>query len=262
MPSLTILHTNDFHNRLPQQLADLLRTRRMHLNRSGLLLDAGDAISAGNITFKPGGEPILDLMNEVGYDAMTVGNREFHFSAVGFRTKLNRARFPVLCANVRAKTDEQLPVQPAVHFAPSGIRVTVFGLTVPMITERMMSRHASAWVFDDPLKTAEKIVPPLREDCDLLICLSHIGIGRDRELLQRVPGIDLLIGGHTHAVVPNGERVHQSLLVQAGSHGRFWGEIDISGARGEWKMDALLHPVQAETVETRASNPKGNEKSL
>src|SRR5437016_6383316 len=96
-----LLHTNDFHNHLvPLQAARLLALRR-ELGEGGLLLDAGDAVSAGNVTYHAAGEPILGVMSDCGYDAMTVGNREFHFTAVGFRAKVSNARFPVLCANVR-----------------------------------------------------------------------------------------------------------------------------------------------------------------
>src|SRR5439155_3640467 len=111
MPIITILHTNDFHNHLTEAQASKLAARRRQLGDSGLLLDAGDAVSSGNITFKPAGEPILDLMSDAGYDAMTVGNREFHFSQAGFCAKVSRARFPILCANVRAQDGKtRLPV--------------------------------------------------------------------------------------------------------------------------------------------------------
>ena len=84
----TILHTNDFHNHLLPQQAERLRELRAGLGDNGLLLDAGDAISSGNVTYKPGGEPILDVMSDAGYDAMTIGNREFHFSQAGFCAKV------------------------------------------------------------------------------------------------------------------------------------------------------------------------------
>src|SRR5437016_10023338 len=101
MPLAKLLHTNDFHNHLLSAQAARLLALRSELGEGGLLLDAGDAISAGNITYHADGEPILDVMSDCGYDAMTVGNREFHFTAAGFRAKVSKARFPVLCANVR-----------------------------------------------------------------------------------------------------------------------------------------------------------------
>jgi 2',3'-cyclic-nucleotide 2'-phosphodiesterase (5'-nucleotidase family) len=242
MPTVTLLHTNDFHNHLSEAQAARLRSLRADLGDHGLLLDAGDAISSGNVTYKAAGEPILDMMSEAGYDAMTVGNREFHFSQAGFCAKVGRARFPVLCANVRARdASTRLPVQSFItRELAGGVRVTVFGLTVPMITERMLVRKVSSYVFDDPLKTAAQLVPQLRPNCDLLIFLSHIGIANDREMAAHVPGIDLIIGGHTHAVLETGEKIGNTLIVQAGWWGKYLGTVTVELGRGAPQMSAKL----------------------
>lgn len=245
MPTVTLLHTNDFHNRLTPEKAARLREMRRSLGESGLLLDAGDAGSSGNVTFKPGGEPILELMSNTGYDAMTVGNRDFHFSQSGFAAKLFRARFPVLCANVRPRyPSAPLPAVASITKTLAGnVRVTVVGLTVPMITERMLVRKVSAYVFDDPLDTAARLIPDLRPHCDLLVCLTHIGLGRDRELAARVDGIDLIIGGHTHALLEEGERVGDTLVVQAGAHGRFFGTVQAMMEEGVRLLKANIEPL-------------------
>ena len=286
----TLLHTNDFHNHLTDVQADYLRQLRTAVGTRGLLLDAGDAVASGNITYKPGGEMILKTMNTIGYDAVTVGNREFHFSRVGFHCKVSLAHFPVLCANVRLSrqsvADGALPAlssdgssgssggekrtdgtsttaqQVPSHSDPPvancivktlwnekmSLRVVIFGLTVPMITERMAVRHTSPYVFDDPLITAARLVPQLHETYqpDLLVALSHIGIGQDRKLAEMVPGIDLIVGGHTHVVLEHGERVGNTLLVQGGSHGRFWGRVDIlpaADASSRPQLSAALYPL-------------------
>ncbi|MDW8105257.1 MAG: metallophosphoesterase, partial [Armatimonadota bacterium] len=190
MSGLVILHTNDLHHRLLRrpERAQRLREHVEQERASGaplLLLDAGDAVSAGNLTFNPGGEPILDLMSELGYDAMTVGNREFHFTEVGFVTTLQRARFPVLCANIRTRGEARLPVQPYVILQTPVGRVGIFGLTVPMITERMLSQHVSAYVFDEPVQRGSELAEELRPQVDLLIALTHIGLPQDVRLAQR-----------------------------------------------------------------------------
>lgn len=239
MAVFTLLHTNDFHNRLTASQAAVLRELRASSGHDVLLLDAGDAVGAGNLTFRPGGEPILDRMNDAGYDAMTVGNREFHLTSLGLRTTLARAAFPVLSANLRLNryspedmqdTAESLPVRPyIVHRSLSGWTVVVFGLTVPMITDKMLSRKVSTYVFEEPLLTARRLVPALREQYapDLLIGLTHIGILQDRLLASSVPGIDLIIGGHSHTLLERGERVGETLLVQTGSHARYVGRVAV-----------------------------------
>ena len=153
---LHILHTNDFHDSLSQAAADRLAAKKREIGPVGLLLDAGDAGGSGNLTFRAGGEPILERMSALGYDAMTVGNRDFHLTRAGFRCKLVRAAFPILCANVFASPmpsaeqrhsdeaaegqDTSLPVHRYIVREVASWRIVVLGMTVPMITERMLSR--------------------------------------------------------------------------------------------------------------------------
>jgi 2',3'-cyclic-nucleotide 2'-phosphodiesterase (5'-nucleotidase family) len=244
MSTLTILHTNDFHNHLRPEQASRLAQLRRSLGSSGLLLDAGDAISAGNLTYRPGGEEILDRMSEAGYEAMAVGNREFHFTEAGFQAKVSRARFPVLCANVRTRGPAKLPVIPSARFVLCGeVRAGVFGLTVPMITERMLARNVSSYVFDDPIAVATEVVPTLRSASDLVICLSHIGLARDRELAAAVRGIDLIVGGHTHAKLAEGEWIGETLIVQAGWWAHYYGEVTIDLEEGAKRASAKIHTL-------------------
>jgi 2',3'-cyclic-nucleotide 2'-phosphodiesterase (5'-nucleotidase family) len=261
-PLFTLFHTNDFHNRLSETQAARLGVLRQQVGRHGLLLDAGDAIAAGNVTFRPAGEPILDLMSDAGYDAMTVGNREFHFSRVGFHSKLSRARFPILCANVRpsrtfrALEDPEagiadphaipVPARPWLLLETEAVgKIVIFGLTVPMITERMLARKVSSYVFEEPVQTARKLVPQLKREIapDLIIALTHIGFSRDRALAEQVPGIDLIIGGHSHTKLEEGERVAQTLIVQTGCYGQYLGRVEIERAGAALSLHARLEPL-------------------
>jgi 2',3'-cyclic-nucleotide 2'-phosphodiesterase (5'-nucleotidase family) len=232
---LVILHTNDMHNVLARdeqraaQLMEMVEAERA--NPPVLLLDAGDAIGAGNLTFNPAGEAILERMAAIGYHAMTIGNREFHLTEIGFTTKLNRARFPVLCANIRARGNARLPVRSHLILETPVGRVGIFGVTVPMITERMLSHRVSAYVFDDPIRVGAEMAERLRPQVDLLIALTHIGLKQDIELAKRAPQIDLIIGGHSHSVLEEPQREGRVAIVQAGSYARFLGrvEVDLAG---------------------------------
>ena len=105
VPRLHIFHTNDFHGKLTDEKAARLKVQIECLSEGepSVILDAGDAISAGNLGFNPLGELTLARMSALGYDAMTMGNRETHPSLAVVRTKLNKATFPVLCGNGYAK---------------------------------------------------------------------------------------------------------------------------------------------------------------
>jgi 2',3'-cyclic-nucleotide 2'-phosphodiesterase (5'-nucleotidase family) len=203
--TLRLFHTNDFHGRLTAERAAVLCAAREPFPGS-LLLDAGDAVSAGNLGFRPGGESILTLMSDLGYQAMTVGNRESHPRKEIFPLKLSEARFPVLCANLTARPGAPLPTRPSLFLTAHDernperpIRVGVFGLTVQMFTRKMWSSALCDYFYEDPVETARSLVPALRAEAEVVVALSHLGLQGDEELAAAVPGIDLIIGGHTHA---------------------------------------------------------------
>jgi 2',3'-cyclic-nucleotide 2'-phosphodiesterase (5'-nucleotidase family) len=249
---LTIIHTNDFHNRLTHAQAQRLKQLKSESGTDTLLLDAGDAVSCGNATYHPRGEPILDLMNDAGYDAMTVGNREFHVSRAGFETTLNRARFPILCANVAphapfwGKEPPALPCVPHVVLNLPNWTVAVLGVTVPMVTPRMAVRKLSSFVFGSPIEAAQSQIAAIHSECspDLIVALTHIGYTQDRKLAEAVPEIDLIVGGHSHTVLEQGERVDRTLIVQTGFYAHNLGRVTIErAAEGTLTMQAGLEPL-------------------
>lgn len=217
MPAFTFFHTADLHNRLSpaaaRRLADL---KRRH--EGALLLDAGDAIGAGNLTFRPGGEPILRRMGEIGYDAMSMGNRESHPLRRILERKLRDAAFPVLAANMRS---ERQPLPPTVRshavFDTAAGRVAVIGLAPQITRANSLWSRVTDYVFDDPVSTAEEVSARLRGEVALVICLSHCGEGVDAEIAA-LQGVDLVLGGHTHAERVS-QRSGQALVVHPGHHG-------------------------------------------
>ena len=235
MPDLTILHTNDLHGKLSDVVAERIAREKASAEHC-LLLDAGDAISSGNIYFRPGGEPVLARMSELGYDAMAMGNREFHFLGQGLKSKVKLAKFPILCANFESDFDIGTLVCPCAAGVIGGLKFVIIGLTVPMITKRMKASRLSPFWFEDPIETAKKFVPGLKAYSDLLIALTHIGLKADMELAQSVPGIDIIVGGHTHAVLQEPVTIAGTTIVQAGSWGRFLGRVDVRGTAISGKL--------------------------
>jgi 2',3'-cyclic-nucleotide 2'-phosphodiesterase (5'-nucleotidase family) len=237
--ALTILHTNDFHNILKPHAVETITALRRRAEPDVLLLDAGDAISAGNVGVRIGGEPILTTMSEMGYAAMAMGNREFHIADSVLRHKIGNASFPVLCANMRFRDGRgrALPTSPSAMVATAGgIRVGIFGLTVPMVTERMAARIVSAFVFDDPIESARAQIAGLRPQVDILILLSHAGYKTDRMIASECIDLDLVVGGHSHVVLDHPDTSAGVPVAQAGSHGRFVGRVVLEETGDRWAL--------------------------
>ncbi|HEY3282595.1 MAG TPA: metallophosphoesterase [Armatimonadota bacterium] len=252
MPPVTLLHTSDLHGRLTpgaeERLAGLLKE-----HPSALLFDSGDACGAGNLGYRPH-EPSLEALSRLGCRAMAAGNREAHLWRVVMEKKLAAARFPVLCANLTCRSGPS-PCHSCVTVDTSGgARLGVFGLTVPMITRTMFSRHLSDLLFEDPIATARELVPRLRQEHDALVLLSHLGLKRDREIAEAVPGIDVILGGHSHVELQVPERVGDTALFQPGAHGLWASLVTMEGTVGAWRVDGGLVALR----EKAKKRPKGS----
>lgn len=94
---------------------------------------------------------------------------------------------------------------------------------VPMVTERMLSRVVSDFIWSDPIETAKVLVAELRSQCDLLIALTHIGFKQDQILAETCPVIDVILGGHSHTVLETPVQVGSTFVCQGGSHGKWLG---------------------------------------
>jgi len=272
---LVILHTNDMHSRIdpfPDNAAQYagmggmahraslikqIRAQEPHV----LLLDSGD-IWQGTPYFNFFmGELEYKLMSQMQYDASTLGNHDFDNGLEGLQKQLPNATFPFLIANYDfSNTILAGRFQPYKVFEKAGHRIGVFGLGIEM-AGLVADKNFGATKYLDPVATANAMVAKLRgsERCDLVICLSHLGYKYasakvdDFKLAAGAPGIDLLLGGHTHTFLdkpdvvagPNG---HQTLINQVGWSGINLGRLDYTFERGTRRPSvamAAVVPVQA-----------------
>lgn len=290
---LTILHTNDMHSKLtgygPEseyspliinndntrggfaRLATLFAEKKAKNKNATLILDAGDFLMGS--LFHTAEEETgfqLNLMKEIGYDVITIGNHEFDFGPVVLANILNKAKerggFPeIVNSNIifdeKSETDNKLEkiykeklIKPYTIIEKNGLKIAIFGL---MGTDAANVAPASKPItFESPVKSAEKIVSQIitKHKPDLIVCLSHSGIdhtktdgkytGEDIELAQKVNGIDIIISGHTHSVTKKPIKVNNTYIVQTGSYIKNLGEIKLKFENGNISnFDFNLIPV-------------------
>lgn len=236
-----IIHTNDFHDRLSPNAASRLMNLVHNSEYPHVVLDAGDCIKAGNLGASIGQERIWDVMRSIGYDAITVGNRETHPLLSVVRGKLAGAPCPILSANQIAKSGSpDLPFTTHITVERAGLAIGIIGVTVPMVTRR--SKMSIAWdtVFEPPTDTVKHLVQTLRPHVDVLIALTHIGIAEDRALAAAVPELDVIVSGHSHRLHTEPEVVGGIPILQAGSFGRYAGVATLDGPKiVDYSMIAL-----------------------
>lgn len=216
---LTIYHTNDMHNRLP---GDFVFPRK-----PDLIMDAGDAIGGSNTLFRLH-EPVLCKMRDLGYDCMAMGNREFHYIRSIMKKRRKETGFPVLSANLLDLTGSTGEIiSPFIIKEIKGIKVAVLGLTVQILPTGSFWEKVFKFKFLDPVSTALEYIPKLREKSDLIIILSHVGKDGDMKIAGTVPGIDLIIGGHSHTPMEKPLKTGETLIVQAGYHAKSFGSLKL-----------------------------------
>jgi len=242
--SLTILHTNDTHSTLfpygpsgrwagISRMSGKIKEIKAG-GRNVLVLNSGD-IFVGTFEFnKYLGYPELKIMEGL-YDAMGLGNHEFDLGIEGLLGSLDGktsggepVTLPILCANLNLDGAPALKnfVKPFIIKQVGGLRV---GLTGVVETRHLDFPAEVIPLLSDPLQAAGGAVSILRnvERADIVICLSHLGKRDDVERLSQVPGIDIIVGGHSHDVLFKPIVANGTIIVQAGEFGRYLGELTV-----------------------------------
>jgi 5'-nucleotidase len=246
--TVIIMHTNDMHSKIDNfpKIAFLIDSIRK-TNKDVYLFSAGDLVTGNPIVdrYKIPGYPMIDLMNRVGYQITEIGNHEFDLWQSGLNRAMKQAKFPFICANIDASKAELN--QPKAYYkfvTPEGISIGVLGLLELEKNGMPASNpvHLKGIKFLDPFKTAKKYAS-YKDSSDVFICLSHLGIETDRVLAKKFPNeFDVIIGGHSHTVIPKGEMLDGTLITQAGSYLRYLGVLTLKFYNGKLvsKSDKLI----------------------
>ena len=265
---LTILHTNDTHSHLYSfgplnnyggiaRMSALIKELKQK-NENVLTLHAGD-VFVGTFAFnKYLGYAELDIMEEL-YDAMVLGNHEFDLGIDTLAAILGGViagnkpiTLPVLLANIDwEKAGEGHPlrsfVQPYRVVDIGGLKVGLFGVVT---TDPYNYSEEVNAVLTDPYLAAGESAFYLRslENVDIVIAVSHLGQMADVVGLSRVPGIDIIVGGHSHDALFEPVIANGKVIVQAGEFGQYLGELKVEVNDGDVDLvDYTLHPITRRT---------------
>lgn len=288
--SLTILHTNDTHSHLlpfsypsvappgsevaalkvrmdiggiarRATLVKRLRDELEHRGTTVWLVDAGDFYEGTPFSSEYHGEADIDAMNATGYTFGTIGNHELDIPLAMLKKLIGQAKFPLLCANLTENATGKTLVRPFEIRQVGQMKIGIFGLTTPSASGYPAAKEGLT--IANEIETARKMTDTLRREANIIVLISHAGEQVDQKIAQSVPGIDIIVGGHSHTRLPEGEFIWRSdvlekytvngtIIVQAYQWGGELGRLDLlfdKDERGVWRVERYrerLIPVTSE----------------
>lgn len=290
---LTILHMNDWHSRIESinafdstcsekdegegkcfggaaRLVTAARDRRAQTpDENIILLNAGDNFQGSLFYTTYKGAVEAEFLNLMGTDAMVVGNHEFDDGEDGLAGFLDAVTFPVVGSNVKATAASSLGdrVKNYTILEVGGEKIGIVG-AVANDTPELSSPGENVMIEEDVASITAAVREVARQGVNKIIALTHVGYPRDMEAIATIPGVDVVVGGHTHSLLSNsaegavgpyptwvdnplGYRVP---IVQAGSYSKYLGEMKVTfsdigivkDASGDSKpLDASVAPDEA-----------------
>ncbi|RUM97493.1 LysM peptidoglycan-binding domain-containing protein [Pseudaminobacter arsenicus] len=226
--TLNILHINDWHSRIESnnkyestcsaeeetkgeciggaaRLVTAIAERRMALDgQNVLLLNGGDNFQGSLFYATYKGAAEAEFLNLMKFDAMTVGNHEFDDGEDALAPFLDVIKFPVLSANVQANAQSKVGdrIKPSIVLEVGGQKIGIIG-AVTTDTPEVASPGPNITIEDD-IKTITAEVEKLKaEGVNKIIALTHVGYPRDKEMIAKIPGVDVVVGGHSHSLLSN-----------------------------------------------------------
>ncbi|MET0787446.1 MAG: bifunctional UDP-sugar hydrolase/5'-nucleotidase, partial [Paenisporosarcina sp.] len=242
--TLTILHTNDLHGHYDFALrqAALIRKRKQELLDQGenvIVLDGGDHMDLSmNECLATSGTIHLEMLAATGYDAMTVGNNELlRLPMDRIRELSHESKVPWLLLNIGESDGSQIGGTKKTLLLEVGkhLKIGLFGAT-----DQFEDTYEKKYGLrnKNTVKAIENAVKQLRKDgANLIIFLSHMGYGADLELAKPLSGlVDVIVGAHSHTVLSQPEVVSDVIIAQAGSYGKYLGELKITVDTDQMKV--------------------------
>jgi 5'-nucleotidase / UDP-sugar diphosphatase len=276
---ISILHTTDLHGHilptadyngnpdyggLARCAAQIRRWRRQ--NSNSLLIDVGDVYQGTDVSLRNKGELMIDLFNQLKYDAWIVGNHEFDWGIETFINALQRSAMPVLASNTvldgkpaSASSDLQHPfakIQPLIMKEIAGIKLAIIGVTTPGMPFWLRPEFTRGIDFQNPVEPVRRAVARAKsEGADAIVLSGHMGLkmrsgGDDfantvMALTSEFPETAVFIAGHTHQAIPS-RLTNGVLFTQADHFGIHVGRVDLLFDRDSKKLlhrEAMCEPM-------------------
>ncbi|WP_211746799.1 bifunctional UDP-sugar hydrolase/5'-nucleotidase [Paenibacillus sp. Marseille-Q4541] len=257
---LTILHTNDIHshfNKMGSIAAMISETKKQSSSgEEWLVLDIGDHMDRAAVETEGSmGGANVDILNMSGYDAVTIGNNEgLTFTIDVLNQAYAGLLCPIVCGNLLLKSTGKPPswMEPYHIMNKGGIRIGLLGATAPFNAfYELLGLEAL-----DPVETLRRQTAEIRDQVDIVIVMSHLGIMMDERIAEIIEGIDVILGGHTHHLLEEPLKINGTVVCGAGKYGQYVGKVTFERNPGQERFSLLsggCFPVNEELLDERVT---------
>ncbi|MEO5323445.1 5'-nucleotidase C-terminal domain-containing protein [Mesorhizobium sp. CC13] len=265
--TLTILHINDWHSRIESNnkfestcsaeeegkgeciggaarlVTAIAQERKKLEGQNVLLLNGGDNFQGSLFYTTYKGAAEAEFLNQMKFDAMTVGNHEFDDGEDALVPFLEKIQFPVLSANVKPNAQSKVGdrIKPSIVVEVGGQKIGIVG-AVTNDTPEVASPGPNIAIEDDIKNITAEVEKLKAEGVNKIIALTHIGYPREKEMIARIPGVDVVVGGHSHSLLsntdPKAEGPYPTMVdnpegykvpvTQAASYSKYLGEFTVT----------------------------------
>jgi 5'-nucleotidase/UDP-sugar diphosphatase len=265
--TLNILHINDWHSRIESnnkfestcsaeeegkgeciggaaRLVTAINQEREKLkDQNVILLNGGDNFQGSLFYTTYKGKAEAEFLNQMKFDAMTVGNHEFDDGEDALVPFLEEIQFPVLSVNVKPDAQSKVGdrIKPSVVLEVGGQKIGIIG-AVTTDTPEVASPGPHISIEDDVANIAAEVKKLSQQGVDKIIALTHVGYPRDMEMIAKIPGVDVVVGGHSHSLLSNtddkAEGPYPTMVdnplgykvpvVQAASYSKYLGDLQVT----------------------------------
>lgn len=247
-----IMDTNDTHGRIIANeescgLSGVSALKKFYIERGAevILLDAGDTFHGLTTATLDKGQSISKLLDMVGYTAISPGNHDYNYGYDYLYSLTQTANYKILASNVLLTVTNAFAFgYPDIVIEKNRRKIGIFGISTPETVFSTHPNNVKSLTFNDPIETAQKEVKSLKlQGCDYIIALTHLGLPgpfSSRSLAQGVKGIDLIVDGHSHSAMINGETYGSTTIISSGEYIKNVGVYTIEAKTFELKSRAML----------------------
>lgn len=187
------------------------------------MVDAGDFIATGGNINQIRSQYLIQGFKLLGYDAVNLGEMDVQYGTRFLLDLQKEHQIPFISANLLYRENQKTFVEPFVikeiQAGSNQFKIGIFGLVMNAL--KLPADEKDLLIVSDPFETAQKIVPALKQQCNLIIALSHLGASQNKKLAKTVPGIDVIISGHGYSVYTEPLKVGETIIMQGRNKGQF-----------------------------------------